>query len=78
MGSIISRIYDDYHTYVDFCKLVNENPIDIHDDFYNHEKELMKKYQYVKKGCWYEKININTENPYDLNKFGGLIKNKEE
>ena len=27
-----------------------------------------------------EELNVraNTENPYDLNKFGGLIKNKEE
>ena len=23
-------------------------------------------------------VSTNTENPYDLNKFGGLIKNKEE
>lgn len=56
MGSIISAIYDDYDTYVAFCKLVNEKPVDIREGFYKHEQELLKKHNYVENGCWYKKI----------------------
>ena len=56
MGSCISAIYDSYDTYVEFCKLVKEEPVDIRNGFYNHEKELMKKHKYVSDGCWYKKV----------------------
>jgi hypothetical protein len=59
MGSCISAIYDDYDKYVAFCELVNEKPVSIRDDFYEHEKELMKKHKYTQNGCWYNKLNKN-------------------
>jgi hypothetical protein len=55
MRSSISHIYDEYNTYVAFCKLVNEESVGVWDGFYKHEKELIKKYDYVKDGCWYTK-----------------------
>jgi hypothetical protein len=60
MGSCISKIYDDYDTYVSFCELVNEETVDVRDFFYEHEKELMKKHKYVKDGCWYKKVDNAT------------------
>lgn len=61
MGSCISKIYDDYDTYVAFCKLVNEEPVDARGGFYEHEKELMKKHKYVEDGCWYKKVDNATQ-----------------
>lgn len=57
MASCISRIYDDYDTYVSFCKLIKETPIGVRDGFYDHEKELMEKHSYVTDGCWYKKVD---------------------
>ncbi|MFW5847762.1 MAG: hypothetical protein ACOCVF_02470 [bacterium] len=55
MGSILTKIYDDYDTYIEFCKLVNEQPVNI-ENFIDHETELMKKHNYVRHGCWYKKL----------------------
>lgn len=57
MGSCISKIYDDYDTYVAFCELVNEKPVGVCDYFYKHEKKLMEKHKYIKNGCWYKKVD---------------------
>lgn len=56
MGSCITHMFDNYETYVAFCELVNEQPVNVSDDFYSHEQELMVKHGYVKCGCWYEKV----------------------
>jgi len=55
MGSIISKILDDYDDYVELCRITNEIPVDSRKDFYAHEKVLMKKHNYIKDGCWYKK-----------------------
>ncbi len=58
MGSSISKIYDDHETYVEFCKLLKEESLDVQDKFYTHEEELMKKHGYVRCGCWYAKKSL--------------------
>lgn len=56
MGSCVSKIYDRYETYVEFCKMVNEKPKDVRDNFIENEKTLMKKYNYIRNGCWFKKL----------------------
>lgn len=49
MGSICSKIRDDYDDYVKFCKMVNETPVDDRGEksFYDHQRELCDKHGYV-------------------------------
>jgi len=55
MGSCITKLLDDYDTYLAFCELVNETPVSI-DNYYEHQQELMYKHGYVQDGCWFRKI----------------------
>jgi hypothetical protein len=59
MGSICSKIRDDYHNYVEFCKMLNETPVSDRDkkSFYEHQKELCIKHDYERDSCWFKKIN---------------------
>ena len=57
MGSCITHMFDNYDTYVAFCKVVGDKPITVSEDFYSHEKELLKKHGYEKDGCWYKRCD---------------------
>ena len=50
MGSSISHIYDRYETYKEFCDLVKEKPVDIRDNFFQHQDILLKKHGYIENG----------------------------
>lgn len=40
MGTILSKIHDDYEEYVEYCQSVHELPVRIVDNFYEHWKKL--------------------------------------
>ena len=46
MGSSISRIEDEYHSYCRLCEELGEDPKD-YEDVYKHTKELVKKYNLI-------------------------------
>ncbi len=51
MGSIISKLYEDYDRYVEFCIVIKETPVAMLEwNFYKHQDELCKKYNYELKG----------------------------
>lgn len=57
MKKILDKIKDDYtnrvETYKSFCNLLDERISDNKMDYFKHEEQLMKKYHFIKKGCWY-------------------------
>ena len=55
MGTIIDRINDDYESYLELCRLVNENPNDIQKGFFEHQEELLEKYKYEEDGFGFKK-----------------------
>lgn len=59
MGSICSKIRDDYDDYVEFCKIINEEPLSDRGEksFYKHSDELCSKHGYKKTSCWFEKVD---------------------
>ena len=69
MGSIISKIYDDYDGYQDLCKMLNIESKCI-QDMYSHESDILKEY-----GCksTYELFeNIKKSKKID-NKISSII-----
>jgi len=61
MGSIISKIYDDYDTYTEMCKIKGIEPMDIRDKDEKGNSWFVIMNQWVKKdGCkseyeWFSK-----------------------
>lgn len=46
MGSLLSKIYDDYEDYKYLCKIKNIKPIELGGkiSFYNHSKDIIKSF----------------------------------
>ena len=56
MSNSMTKLYDEYEIYEEFCKKLNVKPVGIYQDFATHEYELMKTYGYKKSYDEYIKI----------------------
>lgn len=61
MGSIISKIHDDYEDYEYLCEILGEVPVFLGDSFYKHAEEMVRKH-------WNE-ISVEDKNGYVIHKF---------
>lgn len=56
MGSSISAIYDDYDDYQHLCEVLDIQPVDIRDGFYQHEQQILKERGYTNAYQLYEDL----------------------
>jgi hypothetical protein len=53
MGSSVSKYYDDLDNYNHFCKVLG---VETKDDFYTHERELLKELGFRNKYDYYTSL----------------------
>jgi len=59
MGDILKAIHEEYNDYVELCRKIGIKPVILGtpgESFYEHERELMRKYGYKKTGGGFIKI----------------------
>ena len=48
MGSALKNLVNNYDEYVSLCEKLNEKALKLEEDFYTHEKKLLKKHNWSK------------------------------
>jgi hypothetical protein len=71
MGSLVSKIYDDYDDYEHICKMLKEKTVGVHDSFYKHEEKVLAKHGFKDKHDYFEFLRKQEERDKKIGKILG-------
>lgn len=77
MGSIMSKIYDDYDDYLNICGELNIFPKDVSES-YTHLDDILKERGYKNKYDFYKRIRMSESREEKINQIFNQFSNDPE